>query len=71
MLDELVLKNRSYRRYYQDAAIDLDTIRELVNLARLSASGGNLQPLKYIISCDPQSNSLIFPTLAWAGYLKD
>jgi len=71
MLDELVLKNRSYRRYYQDAATDLDTLRELVNLARLSASGGNLQPLKYIISCDPQRNTLIFPNLAWAGYLKD
>ena len=71
MIDELILKNRSYRRFYQDTAIDLDTLRELVNLARLSASGGNLQPLKYIMSCDPLRNALIFPNLAWAGYLKD
>jgi nitroreductase len=71
MIDELILKNRSYRRFYQDTAIDLDTLRELVNLARLSASGANLQPLKYIISCDPQRNALIFPNLTWAGYLKD
>ena len=71
MISELILKNRSYRRFYQDTAINLDTLRELVNLARLSASAANLQPLNYIISCDPQRNALIFPNLAWAGYLKD
>jgi len=47
------------------------TLRELVDLARLSASGANRQPLKYILSCDPQKNALIFPHLRWAGYLKD
>ena len=71
MLKELVSKNRSYRRFYQDVAIELETLRELVDLARLTASAGNLQPLKYIISCDPQRNALIFPHLGWAGYLKD
>jgi len=71
MISELVLKNRCYRRFYQDTAINLDTLRELVNLARLSASAANLQPLNYIISCDPQKNALIFPNLGWAGYLKD
>ena len=42
-----------------------------MNLARLSASAANLQPLKYILSNDPQKNELIFSCLAWAGYLKD
>ena len=46
-------------------------MRELVDLARLSASARNAQPLKYILSCQPQKNSLIFPHLAWAGYLTD
>ena len=46
-------------------------MRDLVDLARLSASAGNKQPLKYMLSCDPGKNSLIFPTLAWAGYLSD
>jgi nitroreductase len=71
MISDLIRKNRSYRRFYQEAAIDVQTLRELVDLARLSASGGNLQPLKYILSCDPQKNALIFPHLVWAGYLKD
>jgi nitroreductase len=52
-------------------AIELETLRELVDLARLSASAGNVQPLKYILSSDPQKNALIFPHLIWAGYLKE
>jgi nitroreductase len=71
MLKDLIYKNRSYRRFYQDDMIKPETLRELVDLARLSASASNLQPLKYILSCDPQINDLIFPQLAWAGYLKD
>ena len=71
MLRDLVIKNRSYRRFRQDAAIDRRVLLELVDLARLSASGANLQPLKYMLSCDPESNAMIFPHLAWAGYLKD
>ena len=70
MIRELVLKNRSYRRFYQDVAMDLDTLRELADLTRLSASAANLQPLKCILSCDSQKNALIFPHLGWAGYLK-
>jgi len=71
MLRDLILKNRSYRRFYQEVAIDMDTLRELVDYARLSASAGNIQPLKYILSNDPEKNSLIFSHLAWAAYLKD
>ncbi len=71
MLRDLVLKSRSYRRFIQDAAIDIDTLRELVDLARLSPSAANLQPLKYVLSCDPERNALIFPHLGWAGYLSD
>ncbi|MCK4532625.1 nitroreductase family protein [bacterium] len=71
MIKELVLKNRSYRRFYQEVSIETQELRELVDLARLSASGSNLQPLKYILSCDVKKNALIFSHLAWAGYLKD
>lgn len=71
MIKELILKNRSYRRFHQEIAISRQTLEELVDLARLSPSGANLQPLKYILSCDAKKNALIFPHLAWAGYLKD
>lgn len=71
MLKDLILKNRSYRRFYQEHKIKVEELKELVNLARLSASGRNLQPLKYYLSADEKTNEKIFSTLAWAGYLKD
>jgi len=71
MIKDLIIKNRTYRRFYQEVVIERQTLRELVDLARLSASAGNLQPLKYMLSCEPDKNALIFPHLAWAGYLKD
>jgi len=71
MIRDSIIKNRSYRRFYEEVPIELETLRQLVDLARLSSSAGNLQPLKYILSSDPQKNALIFPHLAWAGYLKD
>lgn len=70
MLKSLVLKNRSYRRFYQDVTVEEKTLRELVDLARLSPSGSNLQPLKYVLSCEPKKNEKIFPYLRWAGYLR-
>ncbi len=71
MLLEWITRNRSYRRFDQSAPVSRETLRELVNLARLSPSGRNLQPLKYYLACDPQTNARIFPSLGWAGYLKD
>jgi nitroreductase len=70
MIRELVTKNRSYRRF-QQAPVERETLRELVDLARLSASAANRQPLKYLLCCQPEKNELIFPCLSWAGYLKD
>jgi nitroreductase len=71
MLAELVKRNRSYRRFHQESAVELETLRALVDLARLSASGANRQPLKYMLSVDPELNALIFAHLAWAAYLED
>ena len=71
MIRDLITKNRSYRRFHQNVPVGLDILRELVDLARLSASAANKQPLKYIRSCDPDRNAIVFSTLAWAASLKD
>ena len=71
MLKDLVLRTRSYRRFYQDTAVEMATLKKLIDLARHSASGANRQPLKYVLSCEPATNALIFETLGWAAYLKD
>lgn len=70
MLEALIRKNRSCRRFYQSHRVDLETLRYLVDLARLCASAANRQPLKYILSCDGDVNAGIFLCLQWAGYLK-
>jgi nitroreductase len=71
MIKDLILKNRSYRRFFEDSKVSCDALRELIDLARLSASAANRQPLKYIISCAEEKNLVIFLNLAWAAYLKD
>lgn len=71
MLEELVKRNRSYRRFNQDERIELKLLRGLVDLARHSASSANRQPLKYVLTVDPDTNENVFETLRWAGYLKE
>lgn len=68
---ELVLKNRSYRRFQNPYPVSRELLSALVDLARLSPSGRNTQSLKYILSAEAEQNALIFPTLSWAGYLTD
>ncbi len=68
---DLVTKTRSYRRFYHDHSVTEHELRELVELARLSASASNSQPLKFIISADNEKNKKIFPHLKWAGYIKN
>ena len=67
----LVLKNRSYRRFDQSFSVETKTLEKLVDLARLSASAANRQPLKYLLYNAPRDCERIFPSLAWAGYLND
>ncbi len=71
MLKELILKNRSYRRFYQEKEISREDLIEIVDLARLSASARNVQPLKYILSDKTETNQIIYKYLLWAGYYKD
>lgn len=71
MLKDLVLKCRSYRRFYEEVPIDIGILRELIDIARNTASATNRQPLKYILSCSREKNALIFSCLHWAAMLKN
>ena len=70
-LRDLVLRNRSYRRFDESHRVSHETLVELIGLARYTPSAANRQPLKYILSADQQTNDRIFPCLVWAAYLKD
>ncbi len=68
---QLIEKTRTFRRFDESREITPEELTALVDLARLSASGANRQPLKYIIVTDPLLREEVFPCLAWAGYLKE
>ncbi|RKD86012.1 nitroreductase family protein [Mangrovibacterium diazotrophicum] len=71
MLRDLILRNRSYRRFDESARITADQLTDWIELARFSASGRNAQPLKYIPLFQQEDCDRLFPHLGWAGYLKD
>jgi nitroreductase len=71
MLEELILKNRSYRRFEQSSKLTKELLSSFINLARLSASARNSQPLKYKIVNSPEECAKIFDLVSWAGYIKD
>ena len=70
-LKDLIFKTRSYRRFDESHSIDYHSLECLVDLARLSASGANRQPLKYLLYNTPEDCERIFPYLLWAAYLKE
>ena len=71
MLIDLVTKNRSYRRFYQDVTISTNSLLELIELARLTATGANKQSLKYKLINNSLENEEVLSCLDWAGYLAD
>ncbi len=71
MIKDLVLKNRSYRKFHNNRKISEDTLMELVDLARTTPSSKNLQPLKYLLVTDNGDVDFLYGQLNWAWYLKD
>lgn len=70
-IHQLILHNRSYRRFDATLHVATDTLRGLVELARLSPSARNLQPLKYMLVNTPTQAAAVFRHIAWAGYLSN
>ncbi len=70
-IEDLVTKTRTYRRFEESYNIEYKILEQLISLARLSASGANRQPLKFMIFNSPEDCKRVFPFTAWAGYLKE
>ena len=71
MIRNLITRARSIRRFNQKNIIPLETLKGFIDVARLTPSGKNLQPLKYALTNNRDLNNQVFHTLSWAGYLKD
>lgn len=65
-----ILHRRSIRKFEQKA-VSTEILKDLVDMARMHASGGNLQPVRYGIISGKSMCSNVFPLLKWAAYLPE
>jgi nitroreductase len=68
--EQLIILNRSYRRFDHSKPVDAATLRYLVDIARRTPSASNRQPLKYILVGEARGCANLFTHLKWAGALK-
>ena len=71
MIEELLLKTRSYRRYDENRGLTEDDITAIAGAVRLVPSAGNLQRVRIAFVNDTLQNAEVFSTLGFAAYLKD
>ena len=70
MIYEKIVERRTVRKYTGESVPKV-VLEKCVDAARLSPSGMNRQPLKYIIINDEKLLAKVFSTTSWAGYLPD
>ena len=59
---------RSIRKFRPEP-VSHDCLKEIVEVARLYPSGGNLQPVRFAIVSSQELNDVVFADLKWAMYL--
>lgn len=70
-LREMLIRDRSIRRFKESDCVEESELCELVELTRYCASGRNMQPLAYRLVTEADEKNRLFETLKWAGYLSD
>ncbi len=65
-----LLEERRTIRKFQDKKVPDTLIEEYINIARLSPSAANLQPLKYALVTENDAVCEMMKYVKWAGYLK-
>lgn len=66
---ETIMKRRTIRKFKQEQ-IRTEILKKLVDAARVAPQGANMQPLKYVIVNEKVLVDELFPTTAWAGYIR-
>jgi len=66
---DAILSRRSIRRF-QQKQIPEESLKKMVNAARLAPSAANLQPLEFFIANKKELCDKIFETTNWAAYIN-
>ena len=67
---DAMLQRRSIRKFLPKE-VPADILREILQVARLYPSGGNLQPIRFAVVTNPEKRNTLFADLRWAMYLPD
>lgn len=68
---DLVEKTRSVRRFDQSRRVTIEQLHAMVEVARLTASARNMQPLKYVTVTNSTVCEQLLNATGWAGALTD
>ncbi len=68
-LMELLKTRRTYRRFDQSHPVSEEAVRDMKDALRLSSSGGNRQPLRFVFARKKETVEAIFPHTRWAALL--
>jgi nitroreductase len=69
-VEQLILKNRSFRRFDHSRPVTREAVLALVDIGRRTPSAANRQPLKYVIVAGNADCARMFPFTRWGGSLK-
>lgn len=64
------IKTRRTIRKFKQTPIGCEMLMKYIDAARVAPSAANIQPLKYAVVNNPETNEKVFELLKWAGYLK-
>lgn len=70
MIYDKIVERRTIRKFTKKP-VPKDVLVKCVDAARLSPSGMNRQPLKFVLVNDEKLLNKVFGVTSWAGYLPD
>lgn len=68
---DLVISNRSCRNFDRERQVTREELIQMVDLARQSAAGANVQPMKYYLVTDPVQAAAVNDLTTLAMHIKD
>lgn len=68
---DLVAATRSTRRFDESRTITMAELEELADMARMTQSATNAQPLRHVLITDDDTRAKVCATLGFAGYLPN
>ena len=71
MLKDYIKENRTVRGFDQSAKVSTEELMDMIDCARLSSSGMNLQPLKYFIANRDSAASILQKATKMGGRLPE